>query len=276
MNPHEVVRQRIFIPSSVWDNQILLKNDPNYLANLSMLPEAKKRALLYGDWDSFSGQVFTEWKNHPENKDRRWTHVIEPFEIPRHWRRYRSFDFGYAKPFAVQWWAVDPDGRAYLYRQLYGCTYAPNTGLRWEPAKIAAKIREIEDAFERGNTILGVADPSIWDKSRGYDGTVIHMMEREGIYFDKGDNKRLPGKMQVHHRLAFDAEGYPMLYVFSSCRQFIRTFPNLIYDEANPEDIDTTGEDHDYDACRYFLMTNPLETRRQKETEVKEWSPLDL
>lgn len=271
----KVSRDRIFIPSSVWDNKELLNNDPNYLANLAMLPEAKKRALLYGDWDSFSGQVFTEWRNHPENTDRRYTHVIEPFEIPYEWRRFRSFDFGYAKPFAVQWWAINPDGVVFLYRQLYGCTETPNTGVKWEPSEIARKIREIEDGEKHAYPILGVADPSIWDESRGGSGTVINMMEREGIYFDKGDNKRLPGKMQLHHRLAFDEQGYPMMYVFKTCRQFIRTFPNLVYDEKNPEDINTSMEDHDYDACRYFLMTNPLPPRKNFAPTKKQWSPLE-
>lgn len=270
-----LTRERIFIPSSVWDNKELLKNDPNYLANLAMLPDAKRKALLYGDWNSFSGQVFTEWRNNPENTDRRWTHVIKPFEIPKHWRRYRSFDFGYAKPFAVQWWAQDPDGIVYLYRQLYGCTDTPNTGVKWEPSEIARKIREIEDEEKNAYPILGVADPSIWDESRGSAGTVINMMEREGIYFDKGDNKRIPGKMQLHHRLAFDEDGFPMMYVFNTCREFIRTLPNLVYDEKNSEDINTSMEDHDYDACRYFLMLNPIAPRKNFEVIKREWSPLD-
>ena len=100
-------------------------------------------------------------------------------------------------------------------------------------------------------------------------------MEREGIYFDKGDNKRLPGKMQLHHRLAFDERGYPMMYVFKTCRQFIRTLPNLVYDEKNPEDINTSMEDHDYDACRYFLMTNPLPPRKNYAPKEKTWNPLE-
>lgn len=255
----EIERTRMFIPSSVWDNKELLANDPNYLANLAMLPDAAKNALLYGDWNSFSGQVFSEWRNNPVGyKSRKWTHVIEPFTIPRHWRRYRSFDFGYAKPFAVQWWAIDEDGIAYLYRQLYGCTDTPNTGVKWEPAEIAAEIKRIEEENEHGNKIIGVADPSIWDESRGINGTVINMMERHGIYFEKGDNKRIPGKMQLHHRLAFDEKGIPGMYVFKTCTQFIRTIPSLVYSTVNPEDIDTAMEDHDYDACRYFLMTNPV------------------
>lgn len=92
-------RDRIFIPSSVFDNKALLDNNPEYIASLAMLPEAERNALLYGDWDSFSGQVFSEWKNDPSNyESREWTHVIEPFKIPEGWLIGRSYDFGYAKP----------------------------------------------------------------------------------------------------------------------------------------------------------------------------------
>ena len=144
-----VERTRIFIPSSVFDNAALLENDPGYLANLAMLPDSQKRALLYGDWDSYEGQVFTEFRNDPDAYDSKiYTHVINPFPIPRSWQRYRTFDFGYSRPFAVQWWAVDYDGRAYLYRQLYGCSNTPNTGLRLEPREIARRIRKIEDELE--------------------------------------------------------------------------------------------------------------------------------
>ena len=126
---------------------------------------------------------------------------------------------------------------------------------------IAKMIREIEDTQEAGNTIIGIADPAIWDESRGKAGTIINLFEEQGVYFEKGDHKRIPGKMQVHHRLAFDENGYPMLYVFDTCRDFIRTFPNLVYDDKKPEDIDTDCEDHDYDAMRYFLMRNPIASR---------------
>lgn len=107
-------KDRIFIPSSVFDNPALLKNDPGYLGNLAILPEAERNALLYGDWDSFEGQVFTEWKNDPENyATRQWTHVIEPFKIPSGWEIVRGYDFGYAKPFSVGWYAIDYTGTIY-------------------------------------------------------------------------------------------------------------------------------------------------------------------
>ena len=270
-------RQRIFIPSSVFDNEALLANDPGYLANLAMLPDSQKKALLYGDWDSYEGQVFTEFKNNPDGYESKLnTHVIEPFTIPRTRRRYRTFDFGYSRPFAVQWWAIDYDGRAYLYRQLYGGTNTPNQGLRWEPRQIARKIREIEDELEAGNTITGIADPSIWDESRGKDGTVIRMFEEEGVFFEKGKNDRLSGKMQCHYRFAFVDEGRPMAYIFNNCRAFLRTIPALIYDTINVEDVNTACEDHDYDAMRYFFMANPIAPQKPKPIHTqKEFDPLD-
>ena len=272
---HEVQRSRIFIPSSVFDNQALLKNDPNYLANLALLPEAKKNALLYGDWNSYEGQVFVEWRNDQNGyTTKRYTHVIEPFEIPATWRRYRTFDYGYSRPFAVQWWAVDYDGRAYLYRQWYGCTDTPNTGLKMEPTEIAAEIRKYEQTFERSHQIYGVADPAIWDESRGKDGTIISMFEREGVFFDKGKHDRLSGKMQCHYRMRFDKTGRPMMYVFKTCKDFIRTIPNLIYDVKKVEDVDTACEDHDYDAMRYFFMEVPLASEMPEVRKIIDYNPL--
>lgn len=266
-------RTRAFIPATVFDNKRLLDNDPYYIATLGSLPEAEKRALLYGDWDSFSGQVFTEFRNNPEGyQSRRWTHVIEPFTIPSHWPRYRSFDFGYSKPFSVGWWAIDSEGRAYRYRELYGCTKEADTGVKWDPSRMARKIREIELEFEKGNQIIGVADPAIWDVRYGEEASPAQVMERHGVYFDKGDNSRLAGKMQLHYRLAFDDDGYPMFYVFNTCKDFIRTVPSLVYDESKVEDIDTRAEDHIYDETRYFLMTNPIAARRtaKKGTSIPE------
>ena len=271
-------RTRAFIPASVFDNQKLLDNDPDYVATLGSLPEADRKALLYGDWDSFSGQVFTEFRNNPDGyTSKRWTHVIKPFEIPKYWRRYRSFDFGYSKPFSVGWWAVDGEGRAYRYRELYGCVAGqPDTGVKQEPSEIARRIRAIEDEFERGSHITGVADPAIWDVRYGEEASPAQVMEKHGIYFDKADNARLAGKMQLHYRLAFDSDGYPMLYVFDTCKDFIRTIPALVYDDTKVEDVDTKGEDHIYDETKYFLMTNPIAARKPKAAAKPGVPELDI
>lgn len=271
-----LVRTRCFVPATVFDNDILLKNDPNYVASLAMLPEAKKRALLYGDWEVFSGQVFTEFRNVPENyKSRLNTHVIEPFRIPEGWKRFRSFDHGYTKPFSVGWWAVDYEGVCYRYRELYGCTDEPNVGVKWNVPEISGKIRQIEDELEydKGRGIIGYADPAIWNKSTG--PSVADTMALDGVYFEKGDNTRLAGKMQLHNRLAFDKRGVPRLYVFSNCVNFIRTIPNLVYSTVNVEDIDSNMEDHIYDETRYFLMANPVPPIKKEDKEYDGFDPLN-
>lgn len=274
---HEDVRwrSRIFVPSSVFDNKILLENSPEYLTRLASLPEQERNALLYGDWDTFSGQVFTEWRNDPEHRqDRVNTHVIAPFKIPETWSIWRGFDWGYSRPFSVGWYAVDHDGRLYRIREYYGCTGAPNTGVRMEPGQVAREIRRIEreDPNLRGRRIFGVADPAIFNDA----GTesVGALMERERVAWSKGDNKRIDGKMQVHHRLSFDADGRPMLYIFDTCRHFIRTVPNLTYSDKDVEDVDTDGEDHIYDELRYVCMANPIAPREKKAPPLVVYDPL--
>ncbi len=279
--PIIVSRKKIFVPSNVFDNQELLKNDPGYLGNLAMMGEQERDALLYGNWDSFTGQVFMEWRDDPEGyQSQRFTHVIEDFDIPQSWRIYRGFDFGYARPFSVGWYAdfgyarpfsvgwyaIDHDGKMYRIREWYGCTKTPNTGIKLTPQQIAKGIREIEnsDPNLKGREIIGIADPSIYDRSRGE--SVGEMMESCGVYFRPADNTRLAGKMQFHYRLAFDEEGIPMLYVFKSCKDFIRTIPALVYDDVKVEDINTDQEDHIYDECRYVMMEHPLNPRRNTIT----------
>ena len=267
--------RRLFIPSYVQDNIFLMNSDSDYINRLKQLPEKERRALLCGEWDIYDGQVFAEWRNADFGKrTRRWSHVIEPFDIPKEWRRYRSFDFGYSKPFAVSWFAVDEDGRAYNYRELYGCTGEPDVGIRWTAQKIAEKIREIEDSEDEGCHIVGVADPAIWNSTGSADGSIADMMESRGVYFEKGNHDRLAGKMQAHYRLAFDAEGLPMIYFFENCKNVIRTLPQLCYDPTRPEDVDTRQEDHLYDALKYFLMTNPIPIRTNEKPKQVEYSPL--
>ncbi len=270
-------RSRVFVPSTVFDNEHLLRADPGYLTRLAGMPEAEKRALLYGDWDSFAGQVFIEWRDDPEHyADRRFTHVIDPFPIPEDWAIWCAMDWGYSRPFSVGWYAVDRERRLYRVREYYGCTGVPNEGVRLEPGAVARKIREIEagDPNLRGRTIHRVADPAIW----GSDGTesIGALMERERVFFERGDNARIDGKMQVHHRLAFDdRRGLAKLYIFRTCRHFIRTVPALVYSQSDVEDVDSAGEDHIYDELRYVCMRNPIAPPpRSGPPAPRAWDPL--
>jgi hypothetical protein len=168
---------------------------------------------------------------------------------------------------------VDFDGRAYRYRELYGCTGEPNTGLKWEPKKMAEKIKEIEEKYEKGRIITGIADPAIWDKSHGI--SIAEHGEKYGVYFDKGKNDRLNGKMQVHYRLRFDENGIPMMYIFSNCKAFIRTIPLLTYDAHRVEDVDTRLEDHCYDETKYLCMANPMKPIKVEDRTPAVYNPLE-
>lgn len=269
-------RSRIFVPSTVFDNKVLLENDPEYLMRLASLPEAERNALLYGDWDTFSGQVFSEWRNDPDHRgDRISTHVIDPFPIPKSWSIWCGLDWGYTRPFSVAWYAVDHDRRMYRIREYYGCTGTPNTGVKLEPSVVAQKIREIEadDPNLKDRMIHRVGDPAIWQS----DGTesIGDLMQRNGVYFEKGDHARISGKMQCHYRLRFDENGIPMFYTFSTCKHFIRTIPALVYDEKDVEDIDTDGEDHIYDEWRYVCMRNPIAPPIEEKPKIKPYDPLE-
>lgn len=267
----------VFIPATVYDNTVLMSANPQYIDRLKALPEHKRRAHLYGEWDVYEGQVFEEFRNLREHyEDRLFSHVIAPFEIPKEWRIYRSFDFGYSKPFSCGWWAVDYDGRLYRILELYGCVKdEADVGVKWAPEDIFREIKRIETEHRwlKGKRIQGVADPAIWDASHGV--SIAETAEKCGVYFEPGDHKRLPGWMQVHYRLQFDKNGVPMMYVFSNCRAFIRTMPLLMYDEHRPEDIDTRQEDHVADEVRYICMANPLAPRPVETATAAIYNPLE-
>ena len=228
----------VFIQSLVTDNKALMKEQPEYIDQLKALPPKLRDAWLYGNWDIYEGQFFEEFIDDPEHYlDKKYTHVIEPFEPPRGWKIYRSFDWGYAKPFSCAWWAVDFDGVFYRILELYGCrkdrdgTDIPNEGVKWIDDKIFSEIArmEKEHPWLAGKKIQGVADPSIW---AGEENGISRkdVAEKYRVYFEKGNNDRIPGWMQCHYRLAFDENGYPMMYVFKNCQAFIRTIPLLCYD----------------------------------------------
>ena len=271
-----VKRDRVFIPATVFDNQALLAENPGYLGSLALLPEKERNALLYGDWETFEGQYFTEFRTEPDSamckkagitveqakEQNRFTHVIDPLDLEsgsrRGWTIMRGYDFGYNKPFSCGWYAVDYDGVLYRIMELYGCTGVANNGVKWTPEQQFQEIRRIETEHPwlRGKNIIGIADPAIWDKSRGI--SIADTAAKYGVYFSPGDHERIPGWMQCHYRLQFDERGYPRFYVFRNCKDFIRTIPLMMYDQHRPEDLDSDLEDHIADDWRYICMSRPI------------------
>ena len=276
-NEDEYPEDYAFIQALVTDNKALMEKQPEYVRGLEKLPPKLRKAWKDGSWDVFEGQFFEDFFDLPEHyQDQRWSHVIEPFEIPGDWKIYRSFDWGYHRPFSCGWWAVDYDGVAYRIAELYGCTGTPNEGVRWNPDQVFQEINRIEREHRwlAGKKIMGIADPAIWNAETGE--SIAQTAARYRVYFQPGDHARLPGWMQVHYRLSLDENGYPMLYVFRNCKAFIRTIPLLMYDEHKVEDLDTDGEDHVADEVRYFCMARPIKPRMAAKPDKYNETPMSM
>lgn len=235
-----------FIQSRAVDNPYLPKT---YFITLESLPEQMKKAYLEGDWDIFKGQYFSEWR-----KD---IHTCEPFLIPADWKKIICIDYGYSKPAAVYWCAISPEGYFYIYRELYitQLTYS------------ALADRIIAMTPDNEEVRYWVADPSIWSKKGETELSGAELMQgkyrelkKKALLLMQGNNDRMNGWRVIREYLKpFMVEDKKMakLQVFTTCTEFIRTFPTLIYDVIKVEDLDSDGEDHSADSVRYGIMSNP-------------------
>ena len=233
---------RRFIPAKLQDNPYLMQTD-DYYAMLASLPEIQKKQFLDGDWDAFEDSAFPEFK-----KD---IHIVEPFEIPKGWQRFRAADWGYSSPACCLWFAIDYDNNLWVYRELY-------------TQKITADIfaRKVLD-LESGEYIrYGVLDASTWARRGDIGPSIAETMIQAGCRWrpsDRTGRSRISGKLEIHKRLKVE-DKEPGIRIFSNCRNLLRTFPTLPLDDSNPEDINTHVEDHAYDALRYGCTSRPMHT----------------
>jgi len=233
---------RQFIPAKVGDNSFLMKNDKGYLKRLKRLGEKDRRALLYGDWDIFDGQYFGEF--------RRSIHVIKPFIIPGHWKRYFTMDYG-LDMFAGYFIAVDTFGKAYVYREIY------------KPNLIISKAaKEIIDASEKDVSVY-YAPPDLYNRRQDTGKSVAEIFAEYGILLAKSENNRVQGWYNLKEWLMpyKDEAGHTTanLVIFENCTNLIRTLPALTFDRTNPNDVANTPHEitHAPDALRYFVSGRP-------------------
>ncbi len=251
--------ERVFIPSKVQDNKYL---GEQYVQQIRASgSENLVKAWLEGDWSVIEGAFFDCWSNE--------RHVIRPFAIPPDWLRFRSGDWGSAKPFSIGWWAVVgddfecdtrvlPRGALVRYREWYGSS-APNTGLKYTAEQVAEGVLERTPKTEK--ITYSVLDPAAFAQDGG--PSIAERMANKGLVCQRADNKRvaqmgaLGGWDQMRSRFVGDGDGRPMIYLFSTCVDSIRTIPALQHDPDKPEDLDTDGEDHAADEWRYACMSRP-------------------
>jgi hypothetical protein len=233
--------KRRFIPATLFDNPYLA-DDGMYEANLLSLPEHQRRQLLEGDWDVNEGAAFPEFN--------RQIHVIEPFEIPNSWTRFRAADYGYGSYSGIVWIAVAPDEQLIVYREMYVQKVLATD--------LADMILEVESEEK---IRYGVLDSSLWHKRGDTGPSLAEQMIVKGCRWrpaDRSKGSRVSGKNEIHRRLQVDDfTEEPRLVIFNNCRNLISQLPSIPLDKNNPEDVDTHAEDHLYDALRYGVMTRP-------------------
>jgi hypothetical protein len=273
----KVVKTRIFIPSKINDNKFL---GDDYVANLYQTGSAQLvDAWIHGDWDVIQGAFFDCWSYEK--------HVVKPFDIPPTWLRFRSGDWGSAKPFSIGWWAVASDdhrvgahllprGAMVRYREWYGAS-APNTGLKLTAEQVGLGIMEREPGGER--FAYSSLDPAAFANDGGPSIAERMSVATKGkLQWVRADNKRvsrkgaLGGWDQMRARLVGDELGRPMVYCFDTCAASIRTIPALQHDPDNPEDLDTDGEDHAGDEWRYACMSRPWIPKQRPEVPPPTYS----
>jgi hypothetical protein len=271
---------RQYIPARLEDNPSMGEDDPGYELRLEGLGSAALvQAMRWGDWDVIEGAFFDCWDAK--------RHVVTPFAIPQDWLRFRSGDWGSAKPFSFGWWAVVgdrfklpsvgwlPRGCMVRYREWYGCQDGkPNTGLKLHAEEVGKGIWEREKNDPRLS--YGVLDPAAFAEDGGPSINERIMRGSGGkVFFRPADNKRVPsrgalgGWDQMRARFVGDDEGLPMLVCFSTCTDSIRTIPALQHDKDRPEDLDSDMEDHAGDDWRYGCMSRPWVREVQTNPQAK-------
>jgi hypothetical protein len=248
-------RGRIFIRSKLEDNPTLMTTDPTYIQFLDSLPENLKKAWKDGSWEIVAGQVFTDWK--------RETHVINEFAIPPEWNRWIALDWGVNAPFCVLWFVEGYDKRIFCIRELYmnGVEFEKIMGVGLTPKKLAQTISIMNKRMGWDRYEYLVADPACWNHPEGGE-SIAETMINEGLLMVQADNDRLHGLSRVREYISIAPDGKPYLQFFKSCVKCTTSIPALSYDERKLEDIDTSLDDHGYDALRYFLMSRPSKTSK--------------
>jgi hypothetical protein len=238
---------RVFIPSRLEHNRLLLQQDPGYADRLKGVGSAALvKAWLEGDWNVIVGAYFTDASASQ--------HLIRPFAIPQRWTRFAGFDWGSAHPFAMEWCAVSdgegplPKNAAVVYRECYGGK--TNKGWGWHAEKVADHLKALEG---KDKPQWRRADPSVWKEDGG--PSIGERMGARGLTFLPGDNRRIAGWDQIRARLVGDDA--PMLYIFETCTDLWRCLTAAQHDPSKAEDLDTEGDDHSLDALRYALMGRP-------------------
>ncbi len=227
-----------FIPAKVYDNEILVNSDPEYIKALESLPRELRSAWLDGNWDIFEGQFFSEFS--------RENHLSKPFDLSFCTRRWAAMDYGFDM-LAVVLLASDSHGNIFVEREL------TKSGLTLSSAASLAA------SFCDKNTEFIVASPDLWNRRQdsGLSGVEIMSKEPSLPPLIKADNRRIIGWRYLRELLNAEGEGFShRLTIFENCTELTRCLASLIHDRRSPEDASSEPHaiTHLPEALRYGVM----------------------
>lgn len=243
-----------------------------YIARLDKLTGARKQRLRYGRWVQAEGVVYEEWDPA--------MHIVDPFEIPEEWLRYRAIDFGYTNPFVCLWGTVDGDGRLYVYREIYhtqrtvrahAVTLREQEGWTNTIEILNEQTGEFEEV-EVENPDRESIEATVCD----HDAEDRATLREEGMPSVAARKAVSRGLEKVRERLAVAGDGRPRLYFFRGClveedRELresneplsaVQEFDSYIWSGAKKE-VPVKERDHGMDALRYLVMY--LDGRRRSK-----------
>lgn len=220
-----------FIPALVYDNTALMESNPDYVKQLEMLPEELKKAWLFGEWDVFAGQFFTEFDARIHSAK---------LTLPKNAEHYCALDYG-LDMLAALFIAVDEEGRAYVYDEIY------ESGLIVSEA--AEKISE-----KRTEDMIFIAPADLWSRQKDSGKSIAELFAEGGVYLTKLRPERVAGWLALKEWLKTDERGRAMMQIDVKCKNILRTLPLLMHDERRQGDAATEPHEitHAPDALRYF------------------------
>ena len=220
-----------FIPARVYDNAVLMESNPDYVKQLEMLPPELRRAWLFGEWDVFAGQFFTEFDERIHSAR---------LTVPKNAEHYCALDYG-LDMLAALFIAVDEKGRAYVYDEIY------ESGLIVSEA--AEKIRRKSE----GDTIF-IAPQDLWSRQKDSGKSIAELFAAGGVYLTRLCPERIAGWLALKEWLKTDENGRAMMQIDVKCKNLLRTLPLLMHDARRQGDAATEPHEitHAPDALRYF------------------------
>ena len=247
-------------------NEWLDEGDRKRIEDLEFTNPDRFKVVGLGEYGIPGGTYFEEFRTD--------VHVVSPFVIPSHWKRYRFMDYG-LDMLAHYWAAIDTQGNAWIYKELYESNLIISD---------AAK-RIVELTNEKIE--LTYAPPDLWNRRQETGKSAAELFRENGVVLHKASNDRVQGWLnvkewlkpfQVKDEQTGELVTTARIKIFKNCVNLIRTLPQLQHDEKDPNDVANEPHEitHAPDGLRYFCSMRIVPPKPMEKKLDGFYSPSEL